>query len=109
LQEWILDKGILQSIQDHDAAGVGALGLFTLAMVTIGGRFLAELPGSIDLPNSNSPSTKESTFKSLSDIFKPNEDRTWNFNDGQSPFGFKKNAEIWNGRLAQVCVYIPFQ
>ena len=30
-------------------------------------------------------------------------ERKWNFNDGQGPFGMKKNAEIWNGRLAQVC------
>jgi len=30
-------------------------------------------------------------------------ERQWNFNDGQGPFGLKKNAEIWNGRVAQVC------
>lgn len=29
-------------------------------------------------------------------------ERRWNFNEGQSPFGFKKNAEIWNGRIAQI-------
>lgn len=29
-------------------------------------------------------------------------ERRWNFNDGQAPWGFKKNAEVWNGRLAQV-------
>lgn len=29
-------------------------------------------------------------------------ERRWNFNDGQGPFGLKKNAEIWNGRVAQV-------
>ena len=28
--------------------------------------------------------------------------RRWNFNEGQSPWGMKKNAEIWNGRVAQV-------
>jgi hypothetical protein len=28
--------------------------------------------------------------------------RQWNFNEGRSPFGLKKNAEIWNGRVAQV-------
>lgn len=33
------------------------------------------------------------------------QERRWNFNDGQSPWGMKKNAEIWNGRFAQVsCV-----
>jgi hypothetical protein len=29
-------------------------------------------------------------------------ERRWNFNDGQAPWGMKKNAEIWNGRVAQV-------
>lgn len=33
-------------------------------------------------------------------IAKP--DRTWNFNNGRSPWGFKDNAEVWNGRVAQV-------
>lgn len=28
--------------------------------------------------------------------------RRWNFNDGQAPWGLKQNAEIWNGRVAQV-------
>ena len=30
-------------------------------------------------------------------------ERRWNFNDGQAPWGLKKNAEIWNGRVSQVC------
>ena len=30
------------------------------------------------------------------------QERRWNFNDGQSPWGMKKNAELWNGRFAQV-------
>lgn len=30
------------------------------------------------------------------------QERRWNFNEGQAPWGFKKNAEIWNGRVAQV-------
>lgn len=29
-------------------------------------------------------------------------ERRWNFNEGGGPFGLKKNAEIWNGRVAQV-------
>merc|ERR1712157_78597 len=28
--------------------------------------------------------------------------RQWNFNEGRGPWGFKKNAEIWNGRVAQM-------
>jgi hypothetical protein len=29
-------------------------------------------------------------------------ERQWNFNEGQAPWGLKKNAELWNGRVAQV-------
>jgi hypothetical protein len=29
-------------------------------------------------------------------------ERQWNFNEGQGPWGMKKNAETWNGRVAQV-------
>lgn len=32
--------------------------------------------------------------------------RQWNFNEGRGPFGLKKNAEIWNGRAAQMCFTI---
>jgi|EP01083_Nonionella_stella_P308962 hypothetical protein len=28
--------------------------------------------------------------------------RKWNFNEGRGPFGLKANAEIWNGRVAQM-------
>jgi hypothetical protein len=34
-------------------------------------------------------------------------ERRWNFNEGQEPWGMKKNAEIWNGRVAQVVYIIP--
>ena len=30
-------------------------------------------------------------------------ERQWNFNNGREPWGLKKNAEIWNGRVAQMC------
>uniref|UniRef100_A0A7S0UNQ6 Uncharacterized protein n=1 Tax=Pseudo-nitzschia delicatissima TaxID=44447 RepID=A0A7S0UNQ6_9STRA len=29
-------------------------------------------------------------------------ERQWNFNEGQSPWGMKINAETWNGRVAQI-------
>ena len=35
-------------------------------------------------------------------------ERRWNFNDGQGPFGLKKNAEIWNGRVAQMAFVFIF-
>lgn len=37
-------------------------------------------------------------------------ERRWNFNDQfQGPFGLKKNAEIWNGRVAQVSIDTSLQ
>jgi hypothetical protein len=35
-------------------------------------------------------------------------ERQWNFNEGRSPWGLKKNAEIWNGRLAQMAFVFVF-
>merc|ERR1712113_962217 len=35
-------------------------------------------------------------------------ERQWNFNEGRGPFGLKKNAEIWNGRVAQMAFVIIF-
>ena len=35
-------------------------------------------------------------------------ERRWNFNEGQSPWGLKKNAETWNGRVAQVRFFFCF-
>merc|ERR1711957_808359 len=32
--------------------------------------------------------------------------RQWNFNDGRSPWGLKNNAEIWNGRVAQMAFVV---
>mmetsp|Transcript_17143 Transcript_17143/g.27799 ORF Transcript_17143/g.27799 Transcript_17143/m.27799 type:complete len:146 (+) Transcript_17143:90-527(+) len=42
-----------------------------------------------------SHTSPRSTLTSLSE-------RKWNFNEGQAPWGLKKNAETWNGRVAQV-------
>lgn len=46
------------------------------------------------------PALVSSTAPSLSNTALS--ERRWNFNDGQSPWGLKKNAEIWNGRVSQV-------
>lgn len=35
-------------------------------------------------------------------------ERQWNFNEGQGPFGLKRNAEIWNGRVAQMAFVFVF-
>ncbi|KAL7541316.1 hypothetical protein ACHAWF_006903 [Thalassiosira exigua] len=53
---------------------------------------------SVLVPRSrSSPSSSSSTALS---------ERQWNFNQGRGPWGLKKNAEIWNGRLAQMAFVI---
>ena len=42
------------------------------------------------------PATESLTSTTLNE-------RQWNFNNGREPWGLKKNAEIWNGRVAQMC------
>jgi len=29
-------------------------------------------------------------------------ERRWNFNEARGPWGMKRNAEVWNGRIAQM-------
>ena len=43
---------------------------------------------------------------SISSATALSEGRQWNFNNGRSPWGLKKNAEIWNGRVAQMAFVI---
>mmetsp|Transcript_749 Transcript_749/g.981 ORF Transcript_749/g.981 Transcript_749/m.981 type:complete len:132 (+) Transcript_749:86-481(+) len=35
-------------------------------------------------------------------------ERRWNFNEGQTPWGLKRNAEVWNGRVAQMAFVMVF-
>jgi len=46
--------------------------------------------------------TPIATPKSTTVLF----ERQWNFNQGRGPWGLKKNAEIWNGRVAQVAFVV---
>jgi hypothetical protein len=55
------------------------------------------------IKNSNSRSTDRSR-RSSSQL----QERRWNFNEGQTPWGLKRNAEIWNGRVAQVRCVVAF-
>jgi hypothetical protein len=54
----------------------------------------------------SSPSPATRIIKSNSNVRSSSssqlQERRWNFNEGQSPWGLKRNAEIWNGRVAQV-------
>jgi len=57
----------------------------------------------IQTPTITSPSlTESSSTTSLS------MGRQWNFNEGRKPWGLKNNAEIWNGRVAQMGFIVVF-
>jgi hypothetical protein len=63
-------------------------------IVTIATAFVPLDPIRSPVPSSNSL-VVTTTTTSLAE-------RKWNFNEGQAPWGLKKNAETWNGRVAQV-------
>ena len=96
--------------------------VFAVTIIALIGRFLAEPPAgwpSRELSISSPPPLHSvvsaiksnpvayAQAKSVETLTKSvtaaNSDKTiLNFNDGSSPFGLKKNAEIWNGRIAMV-------
>ena len=48
------------------------------------------------------PSRQTSSIRQQTSTTELAEGRRWNFNEGKAPWGLKRNAEIWNGRVAQV-------
>jgi hypothetical protein len=98
-----------------------SLGVFAVTIISLVGRFLAEPPAgwptrelTVDAPQSTRIQSNPVAYaqaKSVgtltnTDSHRGNPDSTiLNFNDGKSPFGLKKNAEIWNGRIAMVSSY----
>ena len=55
----------------------------------------------------SSYSTSTSNSNSATALFsEKKQQRQWNFNSGRSPWGLKNNAEIWNGRVAQMAFVI---
>ena len=107
-QEWAQEKGMLQGIADQDPASVISLGLFMTLVGFLSLRFVLEPPKeafhNVEKMKLSHP-TAFRHAKSFMEMFDPQrdpEEMTVNFNDRGSPFGFRKNAEIWNGRIAMV-------
>ena len=104
-----------------------SLSVFAVTIIALIGRFLAEPPAgwpsreiSVSVPPQRNVMLSTSGIKSnpvayaqarsvetlTKTITATNSDKTiLNFNDGTSPFGLKKNAEIWNGRIAMVRLF----
>jgi len=53
-----------------------------------------------------SPTTNNNRLSTTSNSATALNERPWNFNQGRSPWGLKNNAEIWNGRVAQMAFTI---
>lgn len=116
LQELVQGKGVLKGLDDGDAINRMSAGVFAVLLVALTTRFLVEPPaggplrgGSVADTIKSNPTAYERA-KSLETLVHPRkndkeeEEETvlMNYNDGRSPFGLKKNAEIWNGRIAMV-------
>lgn len=57
--------------------------------------------------NTNTNVPPSSSRSSSSKSSKAQETRRWNFNlPGESPFGMRRNAEVWNSRVAMVRAFV---
>ena len=114
LQESITGKGMLQGIERGDHAAIVSLGLFCMLIATLAVSFvLAPPPDKTESirkvktprPDGWSDKTAFERAQSIAKLLDPSrkvDDLLLNLNDGRSPFGLKKNAEVWNGRIAMV-------
>lgn len=60
------------------------------------------IPTTTSSPTPIATTTTANTSSSSTALF----ERQWNFNQGRGPWGLKKNAEIWNGRVAQMAFVV---
>lgn len=118
---------MLKGIKDGDAPSMISLNLFVMLILLLGARFAAEpskgaaAMQTVVSPRAETPIVPKKKrvpvhpeaflrSKSLQDLFDPNlpaDEKRLNYNGGRSPFGLKKNAEIWNGRVAMVSLARP--
>lgn len=75
--------------------------LLAVCLLVVAASLSSNTEAFVTSPSSNSLTKKQhlNAPKTASALH----ERKWNFNEGQGPWGLKKNAEIWNGRIAQVC------
>jgi len=111
---------VLRGLSDGEMINVISLGVFAVMMMSLIGRFLAEPPAgwptrelTLTSPQGRAIQANPLAYvqaKSVGTLTGAealDPDATiLNFNDGSSPFGLKKNAEIWNGRIAMVRVHV---
>lgn len=82
---------------------VGAVRAFTPPSSVTSARSLATSHNNCNNHNGRlSPPPPSSVATSATAL----SERQWNFNQGRGPWGLKKNAEIWNGRVAQMAFVV---
>ena len=84
--------------------------LVILALVGAAQAFAPMSHNSVRSITNTQPTTQQSSsfknFPSSSSSTTALSERQWNFNEGRGPWGMKKNAEIWNGRVAQMAFVV---
>lgn len=101
---------MIEGIQQGDMANLWAVGVF-IPMLMMLSLYFALAPADTSLNDTaiagfvpdqslQVSAPAESKAQAL-EKQQTSEPMIWNFNSG-SPYGFKRNAEIWNGRVAQV-------
>lgn len=81
-----------------------------LALVGAAQAFAPMSHNSVRSITNTQPTTQQSSsfknFPTSSSSSTALSERQWNFNEGRGPWGMKKNAEIWNGRVAQMAFVV---
>lgn len=112
---------MLKGLSDGDFINMISAAVFAILIAAITVRFVLEPPagGGVALDNrsrrssipynsqqqqtsSSSGSYEMRTSRKLANPDEDEDNMLVNFNNGNSPFGLKANAEIWNGRIAMV-------
>jgi hypothetical protein len=76
--------------------------LALLAVVALASNTAAFVPQASKSVSARTPFSSTTSIVEDSTTTTQLSERQWNFNEGQSPWGMKTNAETWNGRVAQV-------
>mmetsp|Transcript_44953 Transcript_44953/g.50399 ORF Transcript_44953/g.50399 Transcript_44953/m.50399 type:complete len:147 (+) Transcript_44953:190-630(+) len=78
--------------------------LVTLAVIVLVSTTTTAFAPATSLSFSAAPTAATTTTTSITGVNSSTRllERKWNFNEGQSPWGMKQNAETWNGRVAQL-------
>ena len=99
-------KSTMACSKFHRLVLLSLLSIVALAATTV--AFVPTTSRSVSGPNTFSSTISKSFPTVGANSATQLSERQWNFNEGQSPWGMKTNAETWNGRVAQVRVAWAF-